>query len=125
MKTIIKESLKTLFEDKPVLVLLSFLIFLSIIFSIIISVSINSSELQLVSHYSAYGITHLYRDQWFYLIVFVLFEIVVATLHSLISIKLLVTKGRSLAIMFAWFGIGILFFGLITAEAVLNVWNPL
>jgi hypothetical protein len=101
------------------------MLMLSVVAAIVIGLSIHSSELQLVSHYSAFGITHLYRDQWFYLSVFVVFEIVVAILHSIISIKLLIAKGRSLAVLFAWSGVGVVLLGWITAVAVLNVWTPL
>lgn len=124
MKTIIKESLKQLIADRYLLLLLSGMSMMALIIAIIIAIKIQPSEMQLVSHYSAFGITHLYRDQWFYLYVFVLFPLVVAALHSAISVKLLVTKGRSLAVMFAWFGITIILLGLATALAVINVWKP-
>jgi hypothetical protein len=124
MKTIIKESLKKLFEDKYLFILSIVMLLTSIIFAIIISASVHPSELQLVSHYSAYGVTHLYRDQWFYLYSFVVFDIVVALLHILISIKLLIVKGHSFAITYAWIGMGVLVIGLITALSVLNIWKP-
>lgn len=125
MKTIIIESLKKLIADRYLLILLSAMILLSIILSIIIGFSIHPSELQLVSHYSAYGIMHLYRDQWFYLITFAVFGPIVAILHSIIAIKMLVIRDRSLALVYAWLGIGIIAIGLITSLAVLNVWTPL
>ncbi|HEU4830982.1 MAG TPA: hypothetical protein VFS65_02320 [Candidatus Saccharimonadales bacterium] len=125
MKTTIKESLKLLVADRYLLVLLSFLVLLALAFVSYIVVSVRPSELQLVSHYSAFGITHLYRDQWFYLLVLGLFGLVAAALHVAISMKLLVVKGRTLAIMFAWFGVGIMLFAWVTAAAVLNVWSPL
>lgn len=125
MKTIIIESLKKLIADRYLLILLSAMILLSIILSIIIGFSIHPSELQLVSHYSAYGIMHLYRDQWFYLITFTVFGPIVAILHSIIAIKMLVIRDRSLALVYAWLGIGIIAIGLITSLAVLNVWTPL
>lgn len=125
MKTTIKESLKLLVADRYLLVLLSFLVLLALAFVSYIVVSVRPSELQLVSHYSAFGITHLYRDQWFYLLVLGLFGLVAAALHTAISMKLLVVKGRTLAIMFAWFGVGIMLFAWVTAAAVLNVWSPL
>lgn len=125
MKTTIKESLKQLVADRYLLVLLSLLILLALGFIAYIILSVRPSELQLVSHYSAFGVTHLYRDQWFYLLVFALFGLIVAVLHAAISVKLLVTKGHPLAIMFAWFGIGIILLGWVTAAAVLNIWSPL
>lgn len=125
MKTIVIESFKKLIADRYLLAIIALLFLIATTIAIFIGFSIHPSELQLVSHYSAFGITHLYRDQWFYLIVFVLFELVVAVIHSIIAAKLLLTKGRALAIMFVWLGIGIVLMGGITASAVLNVWTPL
>jgi len=121
MKTVIKESFKKLIADRYLLVLLSSLLLLSITLAIIIGLSIHSSERQLPSHYSAFGITNFYKDQWFYAFVFVFFELTAAVLHIIISIKLLIIKGRSLAIAFAWFGIGIILMGWVTASAILSL----
>lgn len=125
MKTIIRESLKQLITDRYLLVLLLILTLLTLVFAITIGFSIRPSELQLISHYSAFGTTHLYRDQWFYLFVFVVFGLMVSILHTIIAIKILLVKGRSLAIMFAWLGVGIVLMGWVTAIAILNVWTPL
>jgi len=124
MKEVVKVSLKRLVADRYLLWTSVFALLLALIFAIIIALSIHPSELQLVSHYSAFGVTHLYRDQWFYLLVFVAFQMVVVVLHTVISIKLLIVKGRSLAIMFAWYGIGIEILGFVTAMALINYWIP-
>ncbi len=124
MKKTIKESLKQFVADRYLLVLVSVLVLLALSFAITIGLSVHPSELQLVSHYSAFGVTHFYFDQWFYLLVFVVFGVIVAVLHSIIAIKLLTVKGSSFAAMFAWFGIGIILLGWVTALAVLNVWTP-
>jgi len=88
---------------------------------LIIGLTIHSSERQLVSHYSAFGITHFYFDKWYYAYVFIAFELIVATLHSIISVKLLLTKGRPMAIMFAWFGVAIILVGYATASTILGL----
>ena len=88
---------------------------------------IHSSDLQLITHYSAFGISHIYRNQWFYLYVFVLFELIVAVAHTILSVKLLIVKGRSVAIMNAWMGIIVIFLGFSTALSLLSLnaaWNP-
>ena len=125
MKQIILQSLKKLVADRYLLFLSFGLLVLSVVCAINIGLSIRPSELQLVSHYSAFGITHLYRDQWFYLLVFAVFGAIVAILHIVITIKLLINKGRSIALMFAWASVAIIVFGWVTAFAVLNVWTPL
>jgi len=121
MKVIIKDSLKQLVADRYLLIVISVLLLMSLVFAIYIGLSIHSSERQLVSHYSAFGMTHFYFDQWYYLLTFVAFEIIVAVLHSIIAVKLLATKGRSVAIMVAWFGVGIVSMGFVTALTLLDL----
>jgi hypothetical protein len=103
-------------------VLSAVLILLAVSFAIYIGLSVRPSELQLVSHCSAFGVTHLYRDQWYYLLSFGLFGLFVAALHVALSAKLLMIKGHSLAIMFAWFGIAIVTLAWMTAYAVINIY---
>lgn len=121
MKEIIKDSFKKLFDDKYLLSLVALMAILALFCSVVIGLSVNPRDLLLPSHYSAYGFTHFYFDQWFYLLVFVVFGIIVAALHSLLSVKLLIVKGHSHAVFFAWVGIGVIILGLITAFAVINV----
>jgi len=125
MKQIIKQYLKHLVSDRYLLALCVSMVLLSVVCAVTLALSIKPSELQLVSHYSSFGITHLYRDQWYYLLTFVVFGLVVAALHTAISIKISVERGRSVALMYAWVGLGIIILGWVTAFAVLNVWEPL
>jgi hypothetical protein len=127
MKNIIIESFKRVLSDRALFILLIILVLFAIIFAIIIGVMIHPSDLQLITHYSAFGMSHIYRSQWFYLYVFVVFELIVASLHTVLAIKLLVTKGRAVAIMSAWAGIIIIFLGFSTALSMLSLnsaWNP-
>jgi hypothetical protein len=121
MKEIIITSLKELIANRYLLVLVSVLILVSIIFAISIGFSIHPSEIKVVTHYSSFGGTYRYFDQWFYMFVFVAFGLVAALLHSIIAVKILIVKGRPLAVMFVWLGIGIIFLGWTTFIAVLHV----
>lgn len=122
MKKIIKNSFDLLVADRYLLVLSSILVLLATSFAIYIGLSVHPSDLQLVSHCSAFGITHLYRDQWYYLFSFGFLGIFVAVMHIILSIKLLTIKGHSLAILFAWFGIAIVIFAWLTAYSVINIY---
>jgi len=124
MKQTIKQYLKQLVSDRYLLALSFAMLLVATICAVNIGLSLRVSDLQLVSHYSAFGITHLYLDQWFYLLVFVVFSLVVALIHITVAVKLLVIKGHSIAIMFAWASISIILLGWATAQAVLNVWKP-
>lgn len=118
------QSIKELVTNRYLTVLSIILVLLSVGFVIYIGLTVRPSDLQLVTHYSAFGVTHLYRDQWFYLLSFVGFAILVAFLHVSLAIKLYITKGHPLAIMFAWLGIGVILFAWITAISIINVWSP-
>lgn len=118
------QSIKELVTNRYLTVLSIILVLLSVAFIIYIAATVHPTDLQLVTHYTAFGVTHLYRNQWFYLLSFIAFAILVAFLHIAIAIKLYVTKGHPLAIMFAWFGIGVIVFAWITAISIINVWSP-
>ena len=124
MKTAIQHSLKQLLADQYLLILSCALILLSIACAIYIGLMVKPSDLQLVSHYSAFGVTHLYRDLWFYLLSFGGFAFVAAVLHVIIGIKLMILKGHSLAILFVWLGIAVVLLSWIIAMSVLNIWSP-
>ena len=121
MKPIIIKSLKDLVADRYLLAVLSLLLLLALSFAIIVGLSIHPSYTQQISHYSAFGIAHFYFDQWIYIFTFVAYGVFVAVLHIIISIKLLVVKGHSLAIMFAWIGVALIIFAWITASTLLNL----
>ena len=122
MKKIIKDSLDLLLADRYLLTLSGALALLAISFAIYIALNVHPSELQLVSHCSAFGVTHLYRDQWYYLLTFGIFGLFAAALHIIIAVKLLAIKGHSLAILFAWLGIAIVILAWTTAYAVINIY---
>ena len=120
----IKTSLKQLFTNRHLTVLSIVTAVLAIAFLIYILVAVRPSELQLVTHYTAYGVTHLYRSQWFYLYGFAAFALLAAFFHIALAIKTYVAKGSPLALMILWAGIGIILFAWVTAISIINVWSP-
>ena len=125
LKDTITHSIKELITNRYLTVLSSVTLILAITFVIYIGVVVRPSELQLVTHYTAYGVTHLYRDQWFYLLSFGAFAVITALINIALSLKVYLTKGHPLAIMFAWFGVGIMVFAWLTSFSIINVWSPL
>lgn len=124
LKNSIIQSLKELVTNRYLTTLSIVLVLLTIGFIVYIAIAVRPSELQLVTHYTAFGVTHLYRDQWFYLLSFIGFAVMVAFFHISIAIKLYITKGHPLAIGFLWVGIGLIVFAWITALSIINVWSP-
>lgn len=124
LKTNFIQSIKELTTNRYLTTLSIIVVLLTIAFVIYIALTVHPSDLQLVTHYTAFGVTHLYRDQWFYLLSFIGFAVLSTFLHIAIAIKIYVTKGHPLAIMFLWLGIGIIIFAWITAISIINVWSP-
>jgi len=125
MKDSIKQSFNELITNRYLAVLSGTVIGLAIIFVIYVAIAVKPSDLQLVTHYTAYGITHLYRSQWFYFWSFAIFAVLVALIHVAIGLKLYLAKGHPLAILFVWLGFCIILFAWITTSAIINVWSPL
>ena len=125
LKDTITHSIKELITNRYLTVLSVVTLILTVAFVIYIGIVVRPSELQLVTHYTAYGVTHLYRDQWFYLLSFGGFAVIAALFNIAISLKVYLTKGHPLAIMFAWFGVGIIVFAWLTSFSIINVWSPL
>jgi hypothetical protein len=124
MLNTIKQSFKELLTNRYLTVLAIITLVLALAFIAYIVIVVRPSELQLVTHYTAYGLTHLYRSQWFYLFTFGGFALLAAFFHIAIAIKLYLTKGHPLAVMFAWLGIGIIVFAWVTSYSIINVWSP-
>ncbi|MBJ58874.1 hypothetical protein CL689_01520 [Candidatus Saccharibacteria bacterium] len=124
MLTYITTAFKELITNRYLTTLAVVTVVLMVGFVVYILLSVQPSELQLVTHYTAFGVTQLYRDQWFYLWSFGLFAILAAALHIALAIKLYITKGHPLALMIAWFGIGIILFAWVMSFSIINVWSP-
>ena len=125
LKDTITHSFKELITNRYLTILSAVTIILAIAFAVYIGIVVRPSELQLVTHYTAFGVTHLYRDQWFYLLSFGGFAIIIALINIGMALKVFLAKGHPLAIMFAWFGVGIMVFAWLTSFSIINVWSPL
>lgn len=84
-------------------------------------VYIRPSDLQVPVRYSGFGITHFYRSKWYYEMVFIVFAVLVAVFHTLISAKLLDVKGRQFALGFLWLTVVILVIAAVFTLAIFRV----
>ena len=120
-----KLPLKELFTNRHLTVLSIITALLALSLVVYIAIKVRPSDLQLITHYAAYGVTHLYRDQWFYLYAFAAFAVLAGFFNIALSTKIYIEKGSPLAIIYAWSGIGVLIFAWVTAMSIINVWSPL
>ncbi len=124
VKKALANSFKLLTSSRYLTVLSALFLLACLVFVVYILISVRPSDLQLVTHYTAFGVTQLYRSYWWYLLSFALFGLILAIFYIAIAIKIFELKGRDLAIAYLWLGIGILFFAWTTSFSIINVWSP-
>ena len=121
MKASITEFIKEVASDRQFIVAIIVLVFMCLAFCAYVALNIHPSELQVVTHYTAFGSTNFYRDKWYYLVTFVVFGLLTAVLHTALACKLYRHKGRELAVPFAWLGVVIVILATATVYQVLKV----
>lgn len=121
MKQKITKSIKQVFKDRPLAVAIIVLFLVTIIFCIYVGFAIQISELQVVVRYTSFGITNFYRNQWFYLLTFIAFGLIVAVTNTAIAAKLYQLKNRHYALFFIWLSVVLMVMAAITAWSVLRL----
>jgi hypothetical protein len=121
MKDRISELFKKLVSDRYFFMLIIIMLLQTLFLSILLGFSIRMNDRQLISNYSAFGGTHFYFGQWYYLFFFVVFGLIAALIHTAVAIKLYSIKGRSMAFVYIWFGMAVVFMGWVVASNILNL----
>ena len=116
MKDTIARAIKLIIADRPVLLLLAGLVLASIAYCIFVALSLQPSDLQVAVHYTAYGETNFY-----YLLSFIGFGLIVAIINTTIAVKFYVLERRQLALFFIWLSLLLLLIGWVLTAAVLRV----
>lgn len=112
---------KTLLADRSMLTLLGVFLLGSIAYVLYVSLSLRPSDLQLGVRYTAYGETNFYRDQWYYLISFAVFGVMMAAIHTSLALKIYTQDRRQLARLFVVLSIVLLVIAWFVTRSVLNV----
>jgi hypothetical protein len=108
MKKSFTTALSDILADKTLLASLVSLLVVALVYILYFALSVQPNDLQVSSHYTAYGQEHFYRDPWTYLLSFAGFGVLVALLHPVIVMKLYKERGRGIAVLFCWVSIGLL-----------------
>jgi hypothetical protein len=77
--------------------------------------------LQVAVHYTAFGPTGFYRQQWYYLITFVVFGMLIAVTHAALIVKMHTQGRRQMALLFAWVSLLLIVIAFFMTQAVLKV----
>lgn len=117
----IKNSLSLALKDRGYMTVWAAVAGLVLILIIVGIIYIRPTDLQVPVRYSSFGITHFYREKWFYELNFIFFGILVAVFHSLIGLRLLEQRGRSFALAFQWLTVFVLIVTLATVITILRV----
>lgn len=118
MKQRLTASFQQLSSDRSLLVVLIVFLVGCVGTLLYLALTIHASELQVVVHYTSYGTTNFYRDKWYYLLGFVGFIVLLAVSHICLTYKILIEKGKDLAMAFAWLGVVLV---IVTAATVYQV----
>lgn len=84
-------------------------------------VEIRPNELQVPIRYSAFGITNIYRSQWYYEFEFVGLAVVAVFSAYVIALKMFVSKNPKFATYFLWFSAVLLAVVLVIIIAIFRV----
>lgn len=116
-----KQIIKEFITDRHLVAGLFLFILLCIIYCAYTALAVRPTELQVVTHYTSYGTTNFYRDQWQYLIGFVGFGLIVCLAHLALVYKIFTLKGREAAVPFMWLGVVVILFAFAIVRQVLGV----
>lgn len=121
MKLRTLEAVRFILADRVVATLIGAFLLLVIAFCISVAVSLHPSDLQVVTHYTAFGITNFYRDKWYYFLTFIAFGGIIGVVHACVIAKLYKEKDRSFAIGFAWLSIVTVLIAWVLTHSILQV----
>ena len=121
MKQITKSDIKTAITDRWWSGLVVANVIVCIIAVIIIAVSIEPRETQVITRYSSFGITGFYRSYWYYLYSYVALVLIMAVGHSAISLKLMHMNRRDLALALLWSSLAFIVIAVLFALSITRI----
>ena len=121
MKIIPTELIRTFFRDRTMVGLVAGVFLVSIVYNIYLLTSLEQSDLQVATRYTAFGDTHFYRSKWYYLLSFAAFSTTLSVLHVALAVKLYGMDRRQLAIAFLGLTFLMFIIGWIIMQSVLQI----
>ena len=121
MKQITRSDIKTVITDRWWAGLVVANVIVCIIAVIIIAVSIEPRETQVITRYSSFGITGFYRSYWYYLYSYVALVLIMAVGHSAVSLKLMHMNRRDLALALLWSSLAFIVIAVLFALSITRI----
>lgn len=120
-----KESFKTTIKhvlgDRPFVLLLSGVVLFGLLFALTVGFSIHPRDVQVYTRYTAFGEAHFYKNPWQYTILFVLFGLLVSSVHSVLMVKLYGLGRRQTALLVGWISIVVLIVAAVYALSIMGL----
>lgn len=117
----LKLSIKRVFTDRTFLMLGAGLVTSGFLYILVTGLTLQSRDVQVYSRYTSFGEAHFYKSPWQYLILFVIFGLVVTSIHLSLMVKFHNLDRRGAAILVGAAGIGILFVGLMYSLFIMHL----
>jgi hypothetical protein len=116
-----KQAFSLVAADKPIFAFIISLLVVGAICALIVGFNIHTSDVTVYSRYTAFGEAHFYKSHWQYLLLFALFNVIVASAHAAMMMKLYRIERRQTAILIGWVGIVILLVATVYALSVIQL----
>lgn len=117
--------MRHIFQDRAVMAVFVVLVLLCVIGATYFGIRIETSDIQVATHYTSYGGVNFYTNQWWYAVSFIVLFLMIGLLHTAIAMKLYALKGRQIVLGFGLFSIGLVVFAAVTLNYIVNVAFPL
>lgn len=121
MRQITKKDYKRALSDRWWVGLLALNLLLGLAVIILIGLSIQPKETQVIAQFSSFGVTGFYRNYWYYLWGYALLELIILGVHGALSLKLHQTGRRDLALALLWSTVGMSIIVLIFARSIIKI----
>jgi hypothetical protein len=113
--------LKAVLADRLAAVLLIGLVLVCGAYCVYVGISLRPSDLQVAIHYTSYGGTSFYREKWYYLISFIIFGMLVAVMHTALTVKLYTQGRRQIALLFVGLSLLLMAVAFLLTHAILKI----
>lgn len=121
MRLTIKQTITHILADKGLLALAVAIVVMGIGYCLFVLSAIHPRDIQVATHYTAFGPTQIYKEKWYYLFNFVVFGLAMTLLHIGVMAKLIALDRLQLAKMFGWLTIFTFILVIIITNSILTI----
>lgn len=121
MKTNTINYIKTIISDRIMAAIIVIFILACLAYCVFIGISLRPSDLQVATHYTAFGDATFYREKWYYFINFIVFGLLMMLIHTILGVKLYIQGRRQVALFFMALSLLLVVIAWFLTKAILRV----